>query len=306
MDVGQPAPIIRRYFRARRRPSILPDRKLRVTMKIVAYLDDAGFTAAIVARAPRGTPCMVPLLPAPPRAARSPCENDGGGTIMCGEYHDGPSNGWCLEECSDVCTTETACNRACLQTGDPFDCETYAQGICDNTCETICNSATSTGEEFCLGNGGAGTTCANYGKFARCNDGVCAPGEVCVCSECSLYCLNDDINLLTANLPSEPTYNESDLLESCEAANLFWTSDWMCPDLSQLTSNGTCAENEIWLTHMQNYAQQTDRMASEIREQFDCETYPNQPECSLAQDLQNISDQIWSDYLALNSIPCYL
>jgi hypothetical protein len=89
------------------------------------------------------------------------CENDGGGTIMCGEYHDGPANGWCLEECSDVCTTETACNRDCLQTGDPFDCETYSQGICDNTCETVCNSATSTGEEFCLGNGGVGTTCGN-------------------------------------------------------------------------------------------------------------------------------------------------
>jgi hypothetical protein len=112
--------------------------------------------------------------------------------------------------------------------------------------------------------------------------------------------------LLVPELPAEPTYNESDLLDSCEAANLFWTSGWTCPDLSLLTSNGTCEENEVWLTHMQNYAQQTDRMASEIRRQFDCANDPQQAECDLAQDLQNISDQIWSDYLALNAIPCYL
>lgn len=234
------------------------------------------------------------------------CENDGGGTITCGEYHDGPANSWCLEECSEVCTAETACNRDCLQTGDPFDCETYAIGICDNTCETVCSSASSTGEEFCLGNGGVGTTCANYGKFRQCNDGVCAPGEVCVCSECSLYCNDHDATLLAPHLPENPTYNESDIFATCEAANLYWGVGWTCPDWELLNSDDSCASTAMSRAIYELIGQQADAVAAAMNEEYNCEANPSSEECQLAASIKAIADQAWDDYYFINGFPCYL
>ena len=246
------------------------------------------------------------------------CENDGGGTITCGEYHDGPVNGWCLEECGEVCSTEEACSRECLQTGWVTDCATFNGGICSNTCETTCSAMSSDGSESCLDNGGDWSTCEGYGVKVQCNDNVCVYGEVCVCSECAVYCANPDPlpSEVLEKLPKEPGSFETAFGEACEAAvTTEWAAGWTCPEWANVSeyenkTNPLCTERAALRDYYAQVAPMLREFAAQLQEQYGalCANPENalMDECRAMVAAAADALGAQSKFEAANMTPCYV
>jgi hypothetical protein len=93
-------------------------------------------------------------------------------TVAAGSHYD---------LCQDVCTSITSCNADCSTGGGDLplfdtDCGTWNDGLCENTCETSCNSDSDPATE-CTDSGGSSSTCEDYGTYLHCGDDVCAGDE---------------------------------------------------------------------------------------------------------------------------------
>lgn len=133
-----------------------------------------------------------------------PCENDGGGEITCGEYYDGPADGWCDgNTCENICSLGTAPGTECYDQNVFTDCYGYGVyascgddycafndglencGSCDDDCGvcptiTCGNSSCEYGESYRT----CPADCTNDGQGLGCGDGICAPDDSETCSDC--------------------------------------------------------------------------------------------------------------------------
>jgi len=239
------------------------------------------------------------------------CENDGGGTITCGEYDEGEANGWCLQECSDVCAIDQACNRQCRQSGSAFDCETYNGGICSNTCENTCNAMTSDGSESCFDDGGFSATCEDYGTLVQCGDGICSPSENCLCADCALFCIPSLSPILKAALPSSPTFNETSIGQVCEAVNVHeWDETVTCPTWSWeegfVRGNPLCTELQHARSEMNLIHGFMKGLADAYQAQYSCTPNDNSSECVQQREYQQLADDALAAFNYYNTIPCYV
>jgi hypothetical protein len=194
-----------------------------------------------------------------------------------------------------------------------FDCETFNQGVCDNTCETVCNQRSSTGSEICFGNGGEQTTCGNYNKFVQCGDGVCSAdaGEVCVCSECAIYCIATEMpNGLKDALANLTENSYEDSKGACLAAVAYeWTDEWDCPTFDWVSgfeySNPSCEAKNHALDEIHRGMNDDRAMGNYLYAAGGCSSTSSSL-CDRANAFLDRANSLAQDYDDLNSIPCYM
>jgi hypothetical protein len=130
--------------------------------------------------------------------------------------------------CEEICDQQTGCDEVCRY-GSDITCGEY--GVCES-CDSLCGPF-SPGDLVCASEG-HGTSCYDYGEYARCGDGYCA--NVTNAEDCH-SCSDDcgpcpEIDCGNATCEDLETYRNCDLDCAPPAEH-----DWQC-------GNDRCDPNE--------------------------------------------------------------
>jgi hypothetical protein len=166
------------------------------------------------------------------------CENDGGGTTTCGEYHDGPIDGWCDgDTCEDVCGAWAPPSQECWDQGNPTDCYGY-------------DSYAQCGDDVCSEYGG-GEDCHTCPQDCGFDCPIIECGDL-DCDDYESYrnCPNDcDIPDPQAGYCGDGTCDtdEDDSCEDCQLPGEFCDGwDYYCPSGWQCTGNQCIHEEYLF------------------------------------------------------------